>query len=350
MPTDPSLTSIDAGSASQQSVVNVTDLRVDFPGRGWRSKPVTIVDGVTFEVASGSTYGLVGESGSGKSTIARAMLRLIPITSGRIELRGQDLSAMSRAEIRRHRRFAQMVFQDPFSSINPSMVVGDVIAEPLEVHLDLSRQQRDARVVELLDLVGLPVAVRERYVHEFSGGQRQRIAIARALATNPAIVVCDEAVSALDVSTQNQIVGLLDDLSSQLGVAYLFISHGLDIVRHISDTVGVLYLGKLVEEGPADRVYASPAHPYTASLLKASPIPNPRVQKSRRRTAASGEPPDPARRSGGCVFVERCPIAQDICSSTRPEPRPVLGGGQVSCHFPLQPLVSEPVPVQSKEK
>lgn len=320
--------------------MQVFDLRVQFRSRGWHRPPVTVVDGVSFRIDRQRTLGLVGESGSGKSTIARGMLRLVPIAGGRVELDGVELTSLGASELRSQRRHAQMVFQDPFSSINPAMIVGDVIAEPLDVHLKPGRAERDHRVRELLDAVGLAARYRERYVHEFSGGQRQRIAIARALATRPSLVVCDEAVSALDVSTQNQIIGLLGDLATEFGVAYLFISHGLDVVRHLSDEVAVLYLGRMVEIGPTERLYRHPAHPYTRSLLAASPVPNPRVQRARRTVVPPGEPPDPANRPSGCVFVERCPLAAQICATTAPVPRPVSGGGTVACHFPLHPLTA----------
>ncbi|XVQ06357.1 ABC transporter ATP-binding protein [Spirillospora sp. CA-255316] len=320
-------------------LVQVRDLRVGFPARGGLlPRRVTVVDGVSFDIGRGRTLGLVGESGSGKSTIARAMLRLIPAT-GSVTLDGTDLMTLRPRALRRIRRHAQMVFQDPFSSINPAMVVGEVIAEPLRVHQRLDRAGRDRRVTELLDLVGLPVAYRERYAHEFSGGQRQRVAIARALATSPSLVVCDEAVSALDVSTQNQIVGLLADLSAELGLSYLFISHGLAVVGHLADDVAVLYGGRVVETGPAERVYRAPAHPYTASLLAASPVPDPRRQRARRAgiaAAVAGDPPDPALRGDGCVFTDRCPMAADLCRAQAPPPVPVAGGGLASCHFPLK--------------
>ena len=319
------------------NLVKVEGLAVDFGTKGWRSSPVRIVDSVSFGIGRGETLGLVGESGSGKSTIARAMLGLVPASAGSVHIDNVDLLKLSRKALRKHRQHAQMVFQDPFSSINPSMIVRDIIGEPIDVHERIGRKARNQRVYELLDAVRLPRRVQDRYVHEFSGGQRQRIAIARALATNPRLVICDEAVSALDVSTQNQIIELLDELSKQFQLSYLFISHGLDVVRYISERVAVLYLGKLVEIGPSSRIYGHPAHPYTRALLDASPVPNPRIQRAKTGSGVRGEPADPAKRPTGCPFVDRCPIATTKCRTEAPELRPVQGGGEVACHYPLEP-------------
>lgn len=319
-----------------ETLLEVRDLTVDFASKGWRKPPVRIVNGVSFDIAKGETLGLVGESGSGKSTTARALLGLLPASNGSVTLNGVDLLTLSRSALRKKRRHVQMVFQDPFSSINPSMIVSDIIGEPIDVHEKVSRSERHRRVCELLDAVQLPRKALDRYVHEFSGGQRQRIAIARALATNPDLVVCDEAVAALDVSTQNQIIELLGNLSRDFDLSYLFISHGLDVVRYISDRVAVLYLGKLVEIGPSERLYDAPAHPYTRALIAASPVANPKVQRERAGTVVRGEPADPANRPKGCPFVDRCPIATELCSTEEPMLRPVEGGGEVACHFPLE--------------
>lgn len=316
-------------------LVRVRGLDVEFASRKWRGPSVKIVESASFDIARGETLGLVGESGSGKSTIARAMLGLIPASAGQVIINGTDFLQLSSKALRRHRRHAQMVFQDPLSSTNPSMIVRDIIGEPLDVHLNLSKQERNKRVYELLDAVQLPRRMEDRYVHEFSGGQRQRIAIARALATSPDLVVCDEAVSALDVSTQNQIVELFSDLSREFDLSYLFISHGLDVVRYISDRVAVLYLGKIVELGSSDRIYKNPAHPYTRALLAASPVPNPAVQRSRKADVVRGEPGDPANRPKGCPFVKRCPIATDRCRVEEPLLENLSEGGEVACHYPL---------------
>ncbi|MEZ5266223.1 MAG: ATP-binding cassette domain-containing protein [Acidimicrobiales bacterium] len=276
----------------------------------------------------------MGESGSGKSTIARAVLRLIPIDAGVIRLGDDDLTRLGRAEMRQARRHAQMVFQDPYSSLDPSMVVADIVGESLGVHdRTRSRADRHRRVGELLDQVGMSRRHLQRYPYEFSGGQRQRIAIARAIATNPKLVVCDEAVSALDVSTQNQIINLLEDLQHELGIAYLFISHGLAVVRHISRRVVVLYLGQVMESGPTERIFAAPSHPYTRALLSAVPVADPDRQRERRRIILTGDPPDPTNLPPGCPFAGRCPEVIDRCLTSRPALTPVDGGGEVACHL-----------------
>ncbi|WP_406068859.1 ABC transporter ATP-binding protein [Micromonospora sp. NBC_01638] len=318
-------------------VLEVQDLKVSFWGKRkpFRS-PVELraVKGVDFSIARGETLGLVGESGSGKSTVARALMRLIEPTTGRVVLEGQEITRLKGKALRRARQNMQMVFQDPYSSLDPSIIVADSIGEPLEVHHGLRGRERDARIVELLELVGLAAHHAERYPYEFSGGQRQRIAIARALALNPSIVVCDEAVSALDVSTQNQIIRLLERLQEQLGMAYLFISHDLAVVRHISDRVAVMYFGEIVELGDVAEVFQSPRHPYTAALLAAVPVANPVVQRSRVKAPLTGEIPDIARPPVGCAFASRCPLATERCHTETPEFQQV-GGTQVACHYPL---------------
>jgi peptide/nickel transport system ATP-binding protein len=314
------------------ALLSVEDLRVSFKGRK-RGVRVHAVNGVSFHVGAGETVGVVGESGSGKSTVGRALMRLIPADGGRAVLDGRDLLTLPRKEMLAARRDIQMVFQDPYSSMNPSLVVADIIGEPLEVQAGVKGAARNARVAELLSAVGLSRRHLERYPYEFSGGQRQRIAIARAIANDPKLVILDEAVSALDVSTQNQIINLLEDLQSGLGVSFVFIAHDLAVVRHIAKRTVVMYLGKVMEEGPSERLFKAPAHPYTEALLSAVPIPNPVVQATRKRIVLSGEPPDPTRPPSGCPFAARCRYVMDVCRETMPEPTAVEGGGIVACHL-----------------
>jgi peptide/nickel transport system ATP-binding protein len=320
---------------SQHPLLEVEDLRVIFKLRRglFQRVPLAAVNGVDLRIADGETLGLVGESGSGKSTAGRAILRLIEPTTGRVVLDGQDITAMSRSELRSARRQMQMVFQDPYSSLDPSMTIGETIGEPLAIHEGLKGRDRHDRVLELLTQVGLARHHLERYPYEFSGGQRQRIAIARAIAVNPKLIVCDEAVSALDVSTQNQVINLLEELRGRYGLSYLFISHDLAVVRHLSHRVVVLYLGRIVETGPAERLYDNPAHPYSHALLSAVPLPHPRRQRNRERVVLSGDLPDPTDPPSGCTFHTRCPFVMDICREVDPEPTPVDGGGEVRCHL-----------------
>ena len=320
---------------TSEPLLDVRDLEVVFSlRRGLFSKvPLRAVDGVSFHIDPGETLGLVGESGSGKSTTGRGVLRLIEPSAGEVTLDGQRITGLSRRELRTARRQMQMVFQDPYSSLDPSMTIGDSIGEPLEIHDGLRGRERNDRIVELLEQVGLSRHHIDRYPYEFSGGQRQRVAIARAIAVNPKLIVCDEAVSALDVSTQNQVINLLEDLRGQFGLSYLFISHDLAVVRHISHRVVVLYLGRIVEEGPAERLYLSPAHPYSYALLSAVPLPNPPLQRSRSRVILMGDIPDPTDPPSGCAFRTRCPHAMDICREEVPQPTPVEGGGEVRCHL-----------------
>jgi oligopeptide/dipeptide ABC transporter, ATP-binding protein, C-terminal domain len=325
--------SIQTPTAEVEDLLVAEDVTVTFPlRRGRRKLKVNALRGVTIGLRRGETLGLVGESGSGKSTFARALLHLVD-SEGRIVLDGVETGELSRRQFRELRSKVQMVFQDPYSSLDPSMRVGDSIAEPLIEHTSLNRVDREARVAELLGKVGLPASAADRYPDEFSGGQRQRIAIARAIAVAPDLLVCDEAVSALDVSTQNQILGLLRDLREDSGLSYVFISHDLAVVRHISDRVVVMYLGQVVEEGPTERVYESFAHPYTRSLLAAVPIPDPVLQRGRDRGAAPGDLPDPTDPPTGCAFHARCAYAMPICAEVDPEPTPVDGGGSVRCHL-----------------
>ncbi len=331
MSTAPTSSPVGTGTGSG-SLLRVQDLHVSFKAKA-RGKRVMAVNGVSFDVDRGETVGLVGESGSGKSTIARAIMRLVPSDRGSVHLDGTELLRLSHRELAQHRQHVQMVFQDPYSSMNPSMVISEIIGEPLAVQAKMPRDQRDQRVAELLEAVGLSARHRERYPYEFSGGQRQRIAIARALANHPKLVILDEAVSALDVSTQNQIINLLEDLQERLGVSFLFIAHDLAVVRHIARRTVVLYLGKVMEEGPSERIFSMPAHPYSHALLSAVPVPNPATERTRKRIVLLGEPPDPTNIKPGCPFVARCRFAMDICSQTMPEPTPVEGGGVVACHL-----------------
>jgi peptide/nickel transport system ATP-binding protein len=314
------------------TLLDVDSLTVSFRFGGRlfsRSSPLVAVKDVSFQIARGETFALVGESGSGKSTTARAVMRLIEPDGGRITLGEHDLTALSRRQFRPYRKWVQMVFQDPYSSLDPSMIVSESVAEPLLVHSDLNSQDRHERVAELFNLVGLSSDHLGRYPYEFSGGQRQRLAIARAIACDPDLVICDEAVSALDVSTQNQIINLLEDLQDKLGVSYLFISHDLAVVRYIAQQVAVMYLGNIVEHGPVQRIFGATAHPYTQALLSAVPVPDP--ARSRDRKILRGDVPDPMNPPSGCPFSTRCEFVMDVCKERMPPMTPVEGGGEVAC-------------------
>jgi oligopeptide/dipeptide ABC transporter ATP-binding protein len=291
------------------------------------------VDGVDLEILPGRTVGLVGESGSGKSTFGRCVLRLLKIDDGELRIGGRDVTAASRSDLRDIRRNAQMIFQDPYSSFDPRSTVGSSIAEPLRAHESMNSRERDARCAELVELVGLGPQHLQRYPYQFSGGQLQRLAIARALAINPDFVVCDEAVSSLDVSTQAQVINLLRSLQRELGVAYLFIAHDLSVVRHVSDRIAVMYLGRVVEQGPSEAVYTSPKHPYTEALLSAVPVPDPVVQRSRQRIMLTGDVPSPVDPPPGCRFHTRCPFVMDVCRTVDPEPIVTPDGTIVACHL-----------------
>jgi oligopeptide transport system ATP-binding protein len=294
---------------------------------------VRAVDGVTFTIKQGETLGLVGESGSGKTTIGRLLLRLLPATGGEIRFEGQDVLAMTRGDLRRLRRSMQIIFQDPFASLNPRMTIGDIIAEPLEIHGITKGKETGRRVRELLELVGLQPYHANRYPHEFSGGQRQRVGVARALAVNPKFIVCDEPVSALDVSIQAQVINLLEELQERFGLTYLFIAHDLSVVRHISSRVAVMYVGKIVELADRDALYRNPMHPYTQALLSAIPIPDPVLEKRRKRVVLTGDIPSPVNPPSGCRFHTRCPVAFDRCVAEEPPLREYEPGHFAACHW-----------------
>ena len=305
-----------AQMSSDNTILKVADLKTYFPVRGgilgFRKRFVRAVDGVSFSIRRGSTLGLVGESGSGKTTVGRTLLKLIPATAGGVIFDGKDVFAMGRSQLRQLRRRMQVIFQDPIGSLNPRMTVGSIVGEPLKVHAVVPRSQRRQRVGDLLERVGLSAGYASRYPHEFSGGQRQRIGIARALASEPEFIVCDEPVSALDVSIQAQILNLLSDLQDELGLSYLFIAHNLAVVEHFANEVAVMYLGRIVEIAARETLYARPMHPYTEALLSAVPVPEP--GRNRSRIALPGEMPSPISPPPGCTFHPRCPLTRKLAA------------------------------------
>ncbi|HTB84338.1 MAG TPA: dipeptide ABC transporter ATP-binding protein [Candidatus Sulfotelmatobacter sp.] len=318
------------------SLLEVKNLKVHFPVKGGLfsggRETVKAVDGVSFQIAAGETLGLVGESGCGKSTLGRAIMRLAEPTAGEIFLGGQDITRLSNSQLRPLRRKFQMIFQDPFGSLNPRLTVADIVGEALDIHgLTDSRPAREKRIAELLKSVGLDAAYAQRYPHEFSGGQRQRIGIARALAVEPELIICDEPVSALDVSVQAQIINLLHDLQQQRGLAYLFIAHDLAVVEHISHRVMVMYLGKIVEQAEAKEIIRAPRHPYTQALISAVPEVNPETQ--RRKIVLNGDVPSPIHPPAGCPFHPRCPVAEEKCRTVVPALDEVQTKHFAACHL-----------------
>ena len=319
-------------SEENRTLVDVRHLKQHFPITTGFMKTTMLkaVDDVSFSIARGETLGLVGESGCGKTTVGRTLLQLYKPTGGEVWFDGKKVDRTTVAEF--HRR-AQMVFQDPYSSLNPRMTVGDIVAEPIDVHkLCKTRKDRAERVFELLNTVGISGEQASRYAHEFSGGQRQRIGIARALASNPEFIVCDETVSALDVSIQAQVINMLEDLQSQMGLSYLFIAHDLSVVKHISNRIAVMYLGKIVEMADSAELYHHAAHPYTVSLLSAVPVPDPEKARASQRIVLEGDVPSPMKLPSGCAFRTRCRFATERCSEECPALREVAPGHRVACH------------------
>ena len=297
----------------------------------FKTKPLKAVDGVTFTINKGETLGLVGESGGGKTTVGRTMLHLYKPTAGEVIYNGKSIK--TKADIKEYRKKATMVFQDPYSSLNPRMTVSDIIGEPLDVHhMYQNKAERQERILELMDHVGLNSEHASRYAHEFSGGQRQRIGIARSLAVNPDFIVCDEPVSALDVSIQAQVINMFDELQDSLGLTYLFIAHDLLVVRHISDRIAVMYLGKMVELADAGEIYEKPLHPYSKALMSAVPMPDPKIARESKRIPLSGDIPSPLNAPSGCPFRTRCPFATEQCAAEMPEFKEVSKGHFVACH------------------
>jgi oligopeptide transport system ATP-binding protein len=326
-----------SSTAPSDVLLRVEGVQVHFPVySGLLRRQIGVikaVDGVTFDIRRGETLGLVGESGCGKSTLGRAILRLVEPTAGSVHFGGADIAALSASDLRELRPRMQMIFQDPQACLNPRMTVTSIISEPLDEHLEMSADDKRRRVRELMEAVGLNPSFAGRYPHEFSGGQRQRIGIARALALNPDLLVCDEPIAALDVSIQAQVMNLLADLQEQFGLTYLFISHDLSMVRHFADRVAVMYLGRIAELAPADLLYSAPRHPYTKALLSAVPVPDPVLESHRKRIILTGDVPSPANPPVGCNFCTRCPEVQEKCFALKPEWRSLGPDRLVACHF-----------------
>lgn len=322
---------------SREKLIEVEHLKKHFPLKTSMFKKgkqvVKAVDDVSFHIYKGETFGLVGESGCGKSTLGRTLNRLYDPTEGKIIFDGQDIASLNQKELQPYRKRMQMIFQDPYSSLNPYMNVEGIIDEPLEIHTKLSKMERREIIIDILEKVGLQKDDMEKFPHEFSGGQRQRIGIARALAINPDFILCDEAISALDVSIQAQVINMLEDLQTELGLTYLFVAHDLSMVRHISDRIGVMYLGKMVEISPSDELYDKPLHPYTQALLSAIPIPDPMKAQNNKREIITGELPSPIEMEKGCPFRSRCPLANAICAEKAPQMKEVGSEHFVACHL-----------------
>jgi oligopeptide/dipeptide ABC transporter ATP-binding protein len=322
---------------TREKLIEVKNLKKYFPIKTSMFKKgdqaVKAVDDVSFHIYRGETFGLVGESGCGKSTLGRTLNRLYDPTAGEIHFDGDDIALLNNKGLQPFRKRMQMIFQDPYSSLNPFMTVEEIIDEPLEIHTSLSKSERKKVIVDILEKVGLKKEDMDRLPHEFSGGQRQRIGIARALSTNPDFIICDEAISALDVSIQAQVINLLQDLQKELNLTYLFVAHDLSMVRHISDRIGVMYLGKIVEVSTSDELYDKPLHPYTQALLSAIPIPDPIKAQNSNREIITGELPSPIDMEKGCRFRSRCPFAKPICGEKDPELRLVDGEHYVACHL-----------------
>jgi oligopeptide/dipeptide ABC transporter ATP-binding protein len=322
---------------TRQTLVKVNNLKKYFPIKSSifqkGKQEVKAVDDVSFHIYKGETFGLVGESGCGKSTLGRTLNRLYDPTSGEILFDGKDIANLNNKDLQPYRKRMQMIFQDPYSSLNPYMNVEEIIDEPLEIHTHLSKNDRKEIIIDILEKVGLKKTDLEKFPHEFSGGQRQRIGIARALSINPDFILCDEAISALDVSIQAQVINMLEDLQSEMNLTYLFVAHDLSMVRHISDRIGVMYLGKMVEISKSDELYVKPLHPYTQALLSAIPIPDPIKAQNNKREIITGELPSPIKMETGCRFRSRCPFAKAICAEVDPQLKQVDNDHLVACHL-----------------
>jgi oligopeptide/dipeptide ABC transporter ATP-binding protein len=322
---------------TRKKLVEVKNLKKYFPVKTSMFKKgnqvVKAVDDVSFHIYKGETFGLVGESGCGKSTLGRTLNRLYDPTAGEIRFDGKDITKLNNKELQPYRNRMQMIFQDPYSSLNPHLTVEEIIDEPLEIHTKLSKSERKEKIIDILEKVGLKKEDIEKLPHEFSGGQRQRIGIARALSINPDFILCDEAISALDVSIQAQVINMLEDLQSELDLTYLFVAHDLSMVRHISDRIGVMYLGKIVEISKSEELYDKPLHPYTQALLSAIPIPDPIKAQNSKREIISGELPSPIEMEKGCRFRSRCPFAKPICAEADPQLKQVDDEHYVACHL-----------------